>query len=98
MENQKSIFRNWSWKRFILDFLFFFSIQLIVGYLLSFIDFFKSENGFYKEIKSILFQAILMSSLFTFWDDYKGDAVIIKLYKNYFINEFKYTTRFICSF
>jgi hypothetical protein len=51
---------------------------------LSFIDFFKSENGFYKEIKSILFQAILMSSLFTFWDDYKGDAAIIKLYKKLF--------------
>jgi hypothetical protein len=84
MENQKSIFRNWSWDRFILDFLFFFSIQLIVGYLLSFIDFFKSENGFCKEIKSILFQTILMSSLFTFWDDYKGDAAIIKLYKKLF--------------
>ena len=84
MENKKDIFRNWSWKKFILDFLFFFSIQLIVGYLLSFIDFFKPENGFYKEIKSILFQAILMTSLFTFWDDSKRDAIIILLYKKLF--------------
>jgi hypothetical protein len=84
MENKKGVFRNWSWKRFILDFLFFFSIQLIVGYLLSFIDFFETENGFYKEIKSILFQAILMTSLFTFWDDSKRDAIIILLYKKLF--------------
>lgn len=84
MENKKGVFRNWSWKSFILDFLFFFSIQLIVGYLLSFIDFFETENGFYKEIKSILFQAILMTSLFTFWDDSKRDAIIILLYKKLF--------------
>jgi uncharacterized protein YpmS len=93
MENKKGVFRNWSWKRFILDAIFFLLFATIFTFLIRMIDFFKTEHTFIEEIKHQIFQAVFMSFIFTMWDDSKRDAIIIYFTKNYFINEFKYTPR-----
>jgi hypothetical protein len=84
MENKKSIFRNWSWKRFILDVLFFLLLATFFTYLIRFIDFFKTAHSFIEEIKHQIFQAVFMSFIFTIWDDSKREAIFILFYKKRF--------------
>lgn len=84
MENKKGVFRNWSWKRFIFDAIFFLLFATIFTFLIRMIDFFKTEHTFIEEIKYQIFQAVFMSFIFTIWDDSKRDAIIILLYKKLF--------------
>ena len=84
MENKKGVFRNWSWKRFILDAIFFLLFATIFTFLIRMIDFFKTEHTFIEEIKHQIFQAVFMTFIFTIWDDSKRDAIIILLYKKLF--------------
>ena len=68
-ENASHIFRNWTWKKFVLNLLFFtfFIIPFGLGieYLLNQLD--GTEIEWKKTIVECSVQILIMSVLTTFW-------------------------------
>lgn len=68
-EHQRRIFRNWTWRKFLLDSLFMWVIYLIVGFLVELPEIIGKTVGISagKMVLRALSNALFLSFFTTLW-------------------------------
>jgi len=85
-ENVNIIFRFWTWKKFILNFIFFALLELSITLLFESSEFFKSTDSLSpsKTAINVLLNTLIFSFAVTVWAAEKGslfELLIAKLRK-----------------
>jgi len=81
-ENVGHIFRFWTWKKFVLNFICFVLLYLIGHLLIVFIEGFKYKSFNYADLetfKLILLKSLFLSILTTVWTN-EQFSILEKIY------------------
>jgi len=81
-EDQRKIFRHWTWKKFLLDSLFMWIIYLLVGFLVELPDILDKTLTFSagKMALRATFNAMFLSFFTTLWSPDK-ESIFEKIIK-----------------